>query len=59
MLCGLGVYCCQFDEECVVSGGADASIRIWDTGSGEMKHVLTGHKAEIVRNQRFIFNNQL
>lgn len=47
--CFLAVYCCQFDEERVVSGSADASIRIWDTASGEMKHTLTGHQAEIVR----------
>ncbi|XP_062501853.1 F-box/WD repeat-containing protein 7-like [Corticium candelabrum] len=41
------VYCCQFDENRVVSGSADATLRIWDTTTGKTKHVLTGHEAEI------------
>ena len=47
-----GVYCLQYDEEKVVSGLRDNTIRIWDIECGACLRVLEGHD-ELVRCIRF------
>lgn len=45
----VGVYCCQFDEEKLVSGGADCRVVVWDMASGKELRIFTGHTQEVVR----------
>ncbi|NER01545.1 MAG: protein kinase [Okeania sp. SIO3C4] len=35
------------DGQTIVSGSADTTIKVWDYGSGELKHSLTGHRGYI------------
>lgn len=40
------VYCLQFDDEKLVTGSTDATIKVWDL-KGQVRHSLTGHTARI------------
>ena len=44
-----GVACARFspDGKWIASCGADASVRIWEVGSGKCVHVLMGHLAGV------------
>jgi WD40 repeat protein len=42
------VNCCQVDAVKVVSGSADATVRVWMLTTGACVHVLTGHTSEVV-----------
>eukprot|EP01063_Lacrimia_lanifica_P016800 TRINITY_DN2337_c1_g1_i1.p1 TRINITY_DN2337_c1_g1~~TRINITY_DN2337_c1_g1_i1.p1 ORF type:complete len:592 (+),score=169.67 TRINITY_DN2337_c1_g1_i1:139-1776(+) len=41
------VTCLQFDEERVVSGSLDNTVRIWDRATGECERTLTGHRDKV------------
>ncbi|KAH0623808.1 hypothetical protein JD844_006947 [Phrynosoma platyrhinos] len=38
-----GVYCLQYDDQKIVSGLRDNTIKIWDKNTLECKRILTGH----------------
>ena len=37
------VVCLKFDDNKIVSGSNDTTIRVWSRSTGECRHVLTGH----------------
>ncbi|XP_051784282.1 WD repeat-containing protein 7 isoform X2 [Erpetoichthys calabaricus] len=39
----------RYDQRCLVSGGVDFSVIVWDIFSGEMKHVFCVHGGEITQ----------
>uniref|UniRef100_A0A4W3HGW4 WD repeat domain 7 n=1 Tax=Callorhinchus milii TaxID=7868 RepID=A0A4W3HGW4_CALMI len=39
----------RYDQRCLVSGGVDFSVIIWDILSGEMKHIFCVHGGEITQ----------
>lgn len=43
-----GIYCIQFDENKVISGSRDRSIKIWDMRTGECRRTLMGHTASVL-----------
>ncbi|XP_046851362.1 F-box/WD repeat-containing protein 11-like [Xenia sp. Carnegie-2017] len=43
-----GVYCLQYDDEKIVSGLRDNTIKIWDRKSLESTLVLTGHTGSVL-----------
>ncbi|KAF7729896.1 hypothetical protein EC973_003630 [Apophysomyces ossiformis] len=43
-----GIYCIQFDEDKIISGSRDKSIKIWDIRTGECRKTLTGHSASVL-----------
>eukprot|EP00795_Rhopilema_esculentum_P012127 gene12127-2731_t len=43
-----GVYCLQYDEQKIVSGLRDNTIKIWDRESLECSKVLTGHTGSVL-----------
>ncbi|MBZ3872555.1 F-box/WD repeat-containing protein 11 [Sciurus carolinensis] len=43
-----GVYCLQYDDEKIISGLRDNSIKIWDKTSLECLKVLTGHTGSVL-----------
>jgi WD40 repeat protein len=38
------IFCLAFDDEHIVTGSSDHSVRVWDTTSGEPLRTLTGHQ---------------
>ena len=43
-----GVYCLQYDDEKIVSGLRDNTIKIWDRKSLECRKTLTGHTGSVL-----------
>ncbi|CAF1355955.1 unnamed protein product [Adineta steineri] len=43
-----GVYCLQYDDEKIVSGLRDNTIKIWDRKTMECIKVLTGHNGSVL-----------
>ena len=43
-----GVYCLQYDDEKIVSGLRDNTIKIWDRKTLECTKVLTGHNGSVL-----------
>ena len=43
-----GVYCLQYDDQKIVSGLRDNTIKIWDRGSLECSEILTGHTGSVL-----------
>ncbi|XP_065131262.1 F-box and WD repeat domain-containing 11-A isoform X2 [Paramisgurnus dabryanus] len=43
-----GVYCLQYDDEKIISGLRDNSIKIWDKQSLECLKILTGHTGSVL-----------
>lgn len=39
----------RYDQRCLLSGGVDFSVIVWDIFSGEMKHVFCVHGGEITQ----------
>ena len=48
-MCYSVVNCVQFDEDRIVSGSADGTLRIWSSLTGGLMYVMEGHKGEVVR----------
>ncbi|KAI9209182.1 WD40-repeat-containing domain protein [Polychytrium aggregatum] len=42
------VYCLQFDDDKIVSGSRDDTIKIWDMKTGALRHTLIGHGASVL-----------
>ena len=42
------VFCLKLTKDLIVSGGEDASIKIWSTRSGDCLQTLVGHQAAVV-----------
>ncbi|KAH6559912.1 hypothetical protein BASA50_009002 [Batrachochytrium salamandrivorans] len=42
------IYCLQFDENKIVSGSRDDTIKIWDMKSGMCTRTLVGHTASVL-----------
>ncbi|KAI8810185.1 WD40-repeat-containing domain protein [Cladochytrium replicatum] len=42
------VYCLQFDNDKIVSGSRDETIRIWDTNTGALRRILAGHTSSVL-----------
>ena len=51
------VYCCQFDEEKVVSGSGDGLVKIWNLRTGENTHTMRKHAGEVVRKAQSTFHS--
>ena len=43
-----GVYCLQYDDQKIVSGLRDNTIKVWDRSTLECKEVLTGHTGSVL-----------
>ncbi|KAI8137644.1 WD40-repeat-containing domain protein [Fennellomyces sp. T-0311] len=43
-----GIYCIQFDEDKIVSGSRDRTIKIWDMRTGECRRTLSAHSASVL-----------
>jgi len=43
-----GVYCLQYDDDKIVSGLRDNTIKIWDRKTLECKRTLTGHTGSVL-----------
>ena len=43
------VYCCDFNDKKIISGGGDGLIKIWDAHTGDNTYSLVGHTGEVVR----------
>lgn len=43
------MYCCQFDDRRIVSGGGDNLVIIWHASTADIEAKLTGHTGEVVR----------
>nr|ACD37568.1 beta-transducin repeat containing protein [Philodina roseola] len=43
-----GVYCLQYDDEKIVSGLRDNTIKIWNRKTSECVQVLTGHNGSVL-----------
>ncbi|KAJ3214892.1 hypothetical protein HDU67_001094 [Dinochytrium kinnereticum] len=42
------VYCLQFDEDKIISGSRDHSIKIWNMKTGSCQMTLQGHRASVL-----------
>ncbi|KAF2027175.1 F-box/WD repeat-containing protein pof1 [Setomelanomma holmii] len=42
-----GVMCLQFDDQILVTGSYDATVKVWDIKTGEVIRTLTGHTGGI------------
>ncbi|KAJ3291214.1 hypothetical protein HK104_006274 [Borealophlyctis nickersoniae] len=42
------IYCLQFDEDKIVSGSRDDTIKIWDMKSGKCRTTLMGHHGSVL-----------
>lgn len=43
-----GVYCVQFDDEKVITGSRDRTIKIWDLGQYQCIYTLEGHTGSVL-----------
>ncbi|XP_065175763.1 F-box and WD repeat domain-containing 11-B-like [Sycon ciliatum] len=43
-----GVYCLQYDDDKIVSGLRDHTIKVWDRKSLDCKHIFTGHTGSVL-----------
>ncbi|XP_069771609.1 F-box/WD repeat-containing protein 1A-like [Narcine bancroftii] len=43
-----GVYCLQYDDQKIISGLRDNTIKIWDKNTLECKNILTGHTGSVL-----------
>ncbi|KAI9595853.1 WD40-repeat-containing domain protein [Syncephalis fuscata] len=43
-----GIYCVQFDEDKIISGSRDNTIRLWDMATSACVQTLTGHTASVL-----------
>ncbi|KAI9015716.1 WD40-repeat-containing domain protein [Phycomyces nitens] len=43
-----GVYCVQFDDQKIVTGSRDTTIKIWDARSYQCIRTLRGHEASVL-----------
>ncbi|KAI9322726.1 WD40-repeat-containing domain protein [Dichotomocladium elegans] len=53
------IYCIQFDDDKIVSGSRDRTIKIWDMQTGECRKTLMAHSASVLCLQyddRYIFS---
>ena len=46
------VLCLQYDQNIIISGSSDSTVRVWDVRSGEMLNTLI-HHCEAVLHLRF------
>ena len=46
------VLCLQYDDKVIISGSSDATVRVWDVGTGELVNTLI-HHCEAVLHLRF------
>lgn len=42
------VYCLQFDDEKIVTGSRDRTIKIWDLHQYQLLHTLEGHTGSVL-----------
>lgn len=42
------VYCCQFDNDKIVTGSRDKTIRVWNASTYVCERVLAGHEASVL-----------
>ncbi|KAF2163350.1 hypothetical protein M409DRAFT_57631 [Zasmidium cellare ATCC 36951] len=42
-----GVMCLQFDDNVLITGSYDSTVKVWDINSGECLRTLTGHTSGI------------
>ncbi|KAJ5026028.1 sulfur metabolite repression control protein-like protein SconB [Bipolaris maydis] len=42
-----GVMCLQFDDEVLITGSYDATVKVWDLKTGQVIRTLTGHSQGI------------
>jgi len=42
------VYCLQFDDEKIITGSRDRTIKIWNMHTRECMHTLTGHEQSVL-----------
>ncbi|KAK3117896.1 hypothetical protein LTR53_000309 [Teratosphaeriaceae sp. CCFEE 6253] len=42
-----GVMCLQFDDNVLISGSYDSTVKVWDVNTGEELRTLTGHTSGI------------
>ncbi|USP77701.1 uncharacterized protein yc1106_04975 [Curvularia clavata] len=42
-----GVMCLQFDDEVLITGSYDATVKVWDIKTGQVLRTLTGHSQGI------------
>ncbi|KAI8815408.1 WD40-repeat-containing domain protein [Cladochytrium replicatum] len=42
------VYCLQFDDDKIISGSRDDTIRVWDMKTGALRSTLAGHTASVL-----------
>ncbi|KAL2913590.1 hypothetical protein HK105_206892 [Polyrhizophydium stewartii] len=42
------IYCIQFDEDKIVSGSRDDTIKVWDIKTGQCRQTLRGHNASVL-----------
>lgn len=43
-----GIYCIQFDDNKIISGSRDHTIKVWDMRTGECRRTLLGHSASVL-----------
>ncbi|KAG0324432.1 hypothetical protein BGZ99_001814 [Dissophora globulifera] len=43
-----GIYCIQFDDQKIISGSRDNTIKIWDLASGQCLRTYLGHTASVL-----------
>ncbi|KAF9967996.1 hypothetical protein BGZ70_007280 [Mortierella alpina] len=43
-----GIYCIQFDDQKIVSGSRDNTIKIWDMETGACRRTYVGHSASVL-----------
>jgi F-box and WD-40 domain protein 1/11 len=42
------VYCLQFDDEKIITGSRDQTIKIWDLNQYQCIHTLEGHQGSVL-----------
>ena len=53
-----GVYCLQYDDDKIVSGLRDNTIKLWDRKTLECRATLTGHTGSVLcLQERFIYTH--
>lgn len=44
----IAVYCCQFDDRRIVSGGGDNLVVVWNAKTADIEAKCTGHTGDVV-----------